>query len=116
MTLLPSPEPLVRKVFICNSGKCADSQQALEIYETLVGMIHEQGLDRYDSPHRIKCLLSGCFDICKNGPLMVVHPGAVYYQHVDLPKLQTIFEQHLLCGEIVEAYVYHRENQIPTRD
>lgn len=110
MTLLPSSEPLVRKVFICNNGKCADSQQALEIYETLIEMIHGQGLDRYDSPNRIKCLLSGCFDICKNGPLMVVHPGAVYYHHVDFSKLRTIFERHLLHGEIVEEYVYHREN------
>ncbi len=116
MTLLPFPEPLVRKVFICNNGKCADSQQSLEIYETLQGMIHEQGLDRYDSPNRIKCLLSGCFDICKNGPLMVVHPGAVYYQDVDQSKLRTIFEQHLLRGEIVEEYVYQRENKISLPD
>lgn len=110
MNYTPSTPSVVYKVFICNNGKCASSQQAQEIYNALCEMIHEAGLDQYDSPIRVKCMLSGCLDICKNGPVMVIHPGAVYYQQVDRSALQRIFYQHLLRGEIVEENEYLREN------
>lgn len=105
--------PILRKVFICNNGKCTSAQDAQVIYETLTEMIHERGMDKFDAPVRVKCLLTGCLDICKNGPVMVVHPGAVFYQHVDLPALQCIFEQHLLHGVVVDEYVFHRDPAVP---
>lgn len=105
------PAPVVRKVFICNNGKCAATETAHSIYETLRDMIHECGMDEYDAPTRIKCLISGCLDVCENGPVMVVHPGAVYYQNVDREALQRIFDQHLLNGEVVADLVHHHKNQ-----
>lgn len=110
MIFSPPPSSVIHKVFICNNGKCASSQQAQEIFDALREMIHNAGLDQYDAPIRVKCMLSGCLDICKNGPVMVIHPGAVYYQQVDRSALQRIFNQHLLQGEIVEEKVYLREN------
>lgn len=109
MTFTPSPSSVVRKVFICNNGNCVASQQAQEIYDTLLEMIHGAGLDQYAAPIQVKCVLSGCLDVCKNGPVMVIHPGAVVYQQVDRSALQRIFIQHLLRGEIVEENVYLRE-------
>lgn len=73
--------------------------------------IRARGLDQFDAPIRIKCLLSGCLDVCENGPVMVVHPGAVYYQNVDEQALWAIFEQHLIRGEIVDKYVVHRKEE-----
>jgi len=75
-------------------------------------MIREHGLDGYDAPLRIKCLISGCLDVCENGPVMVVHPGATYYQRVDLPALKKIFDRHLIHGEIVREYVHIHKNQV----
>lgn len=105
MTSNPTDNPVVRKVFICNNGECTSPNHALEIYEALLSLIHDQGLDQYDSPIRIKCMLSGCLDVCENGPVMVVHPGAVFYQNVQMPEMRRIFEQHLLQGKIVEDLV-----------
>lgn len=101
--------PTLRKVFICNNGKCAEPQEAHAIHAALTEMIQARGMDQFDAPVRVKCLLSGCLDVCKNGPVMIVHPGAVIYQHVDLAALRQIFEQHLIHGEVVEEFVYHRE-------
>lgn len=105
---MTSLSPILRKVFICNNGKCAAPQDAQAIYDALIEMIKARGMDQFDAPIRIKCLLSGCLDVCKNGPVMIVHPGAVVYQHVDLTALQRIFEEHLLGGEVVADFVYHR--------
>ena len=112
MTFNNGPSQVVRKVFICNNGKCAATGTANEIYESLLGMIRERGMDEYDAPLRVKCLISGCLDVCENGPVMVVHPGATYYQKVDRAALQRIFESHLLRGEIVLEYVHIHKNQL----
>ncbi len=111
-TLNSNPTQIVRKVFICTNGKCASSGTAHEIYEKLMAMIHERGLDEYDAPLRVKCLVSGCLDVCENGPVMVVHPGATYYQRVDPKALQRIFDQHLLHGEIVPELVHIHKSQL----
>lgn len=105
--------PTLRKVFICNNGKCAESQDAQALHAALTELIQARGLDQFDAPVRVKCLLSGCLDVCKNGPVMIVHPGAVIYHHVDLTALRQIFEQHLMQGEVVEEFVYHRETVNP---
>lgn len=112
MTFNDGPSQVVRKVFICNNGKCAATGTANEIFETLHAMIQERGMDAYDAPLRIKCLISGCLDVCQNGPVMVVHPGATYYQNVDRSALQRIFDSHLLRGEIVPEYVHIHKNQL----
>lgn len=102
---------VVRKVFVCYNGKCASAEAAAEIFEALTAKIREQGLDGYDAPLRIKCLISGCLDVCENGPVMVIHPGATYYQRVDAQALDKIFEQHLLSGEVVSEYVHLHKTQ-----
>jgi NADP-reducing hydrogenase subunit HndC len=112
MTVNSNPNQVVRKVFICTNGKCASSGTAHGIYEELMALIHERGLDDYDAPLRVKCLISGCLDVCENGPVMVVHPGATYYQRVDHNALQRIFDQHLLHGEIVADFVHIHKSQL----
>ncbi|MRS05787.1 (2Fe-2S) ferredoxin domain-containing protein [bacterium] len=111
-TLNGNPTQIIRKVFICTNGKCASYSTAYGIYEELMAMIRERGLDEYDAPLRVKCLVSGCLDVCENGPVMVVHPGATYYQRVDHQALQRIFDQHLLQGEIVREYVHIHKSQL----
>ena len=113
MSLTTNSSQTIRKVFICNNGKCAASGTANEIFAALLQMIHERGLDQYDAPLRVKCLVSGCLDVCENGPVMVVHPGATYYQNVTHQALERIFEQHLLQGEIVPEYVHLHKSQLP---
>jgi (2Fe-2S) ferredoxin len=105
MSISSGAAQTVRKVFICNNGKCASTETAHHVYQTLIEMIHARGMDEVDAPLRIKCLLSGCLDVCENGPIMVVHPGATYYQQVDLAALQKIFENHLMNGKIVSENV-----------
>ena len=112
MTFTTNSSQVVRKIFICNNGKCAATSTANTIYESLLNMIHERGMDEYDAPLRLKCLVSGCLDVCENGPVMVVHPGATYYQNVDQTALLHIFEKHLLQGEVVPEYVHIHKSQI----
>lgn len=105
------PGQVIRKVFICNNGKCASTETATEIFDVLTAKIRENGLDAYDAPLRIKCLISGCLDVCENGPVMVIHPGATYYWGVDRNALENIFETHLVGGTVVKDYVHRHKTQ-----
>lgn len=110
MSTLPDTQTYIRKVFICRDGDCTASENAVEIFEALQVLVRDGGHDQFDSPVRIKCMLTGCLDKCKNGPLMVVHPGAVTYQKVDLGALTRIFNQHLLKNEVVQDLLYDADS------
>ena len=114
MTTPPENPTVTRKVFICNNGDCTASENAVEIFEALQILVRDGGYDQYDSPVRLKCMLTGCLDKCKNGPLMVVHPGAVTYQKVDLASLSRIFSQHLLEGEVVQDLLFKMDSEQST--
>lgn len=110
MTTLSENLTVTRKVFICNNGDCTASENAVAIFDALQDLVRAGGYDQFDSPVRIKCMLTGCLDKCKNGPLMVVHPGAVTYQKVDLASLSRIFNQHLLNGEVVQDLLFRMDS------
>ncbi len=48
-----------------------------------------------------------------NGPIMIVHPEIIKYQHVDAAALERIFQQHLLQGQPVEELIVHQPPSRP---
>jgi (2Fe-2S) ferredoxin len=45
---------------------------------------------------------SGCLDVCKNGPAMVIYPEGVFYGNVTLNDVQEIHQKSILNDEVVE--------------
>ena len=45
---------------------------------------------------------AGCLDRCKEGPVMVIYPEAVWYTYIDKDDIDEIIEGHLQNGRIVE--------------
>jgi (2Fe-2S) ferredoxin len=43
----------------------------------------------------------GCLDRCKDGPLLVIYPEAVWYKYIDKADIDEIIDQHLVKGNIV---------------
>lgn len=101
-----------RRVLICTRGKCTDPQQGKQLEKQLQQLIEKHGLDNEDDPHHTTCTITNCLAVCENGPVMIVHPDAIKYQHVDLQALEEIFEQHLLNDTPVENL---RAKQIPAK-
>ncbi len=110
----PSPTespPAVRKVFICGNGKCRDRERAEQIYAHLQALVQAHRLDSFDSPYRVKCLISGCLDICENGVALVVQPDQVFYWRVDENNISRIFFEHLLDNQPVQDLIYRSPYQ-----
>ncbi len=100
------PHTTVRKIFICGNGKCQNREQAEQIYNQLQRLIQAHQLDSFDSPYRVRCLISGCLDICENGVTLVVQPDQVFYWQVDESNIERIFFEHLLNNNPVKDLVY----------
>jgi (2Fe-2S) ferredoxin len=52
-------------------------------------------------PGKVRVNQSGCLDRCKEGPVMVIYPDAVWYTYVDRDDIDEIISEHLVHGRIV---------------
>ncbi|MBP2146992.1 NADH-quinone oxidoreductase subunit F [Methanofollis sp. W23] len=49
---------------------------------------------------------TGCHGFCERGPLVVVHPGEIFYQQVKVADVPEIFEKTVLNGEVIRRLLY----------
>jgi (2Fe-2S) ferredoxin len=104
----PGISPYGRHIFICANGNCANSAQVTELIQYLHQLNRQHGLDQLSNPQRIAYVKCGCLGVCSNGPIMIVYPEGIWYRAIDSTSLAQIYEEHLLGGEPVEAYILHR--------
>jgi len=57
---------------------------------------------KLSGPGKVRINQSGCLDRCKEGPVMVVYPEAVWYTYVDRDDIDEIISEHLVHGRIVQ--------------
>tara|TARA_B100000035_G_scaffold134321_1_gene114307 strand:- start:58616 stop:58858 length:243 start_codon:yes stop_codon:yes gene_type:complete len=50
-----------------------------------------------------KCRINkaGCFDRCKDGPLLVIYPDDIWYRYIDQNDIDEIISEHIVKGNIV---------------
>ncbi|MFZ5897843.1 MAG: NADH-ubiquinone oxidoreductase-F iron-sulfur binding region domain-containing protein [Bacillota bacterium] len=86
------------QLLVCTSTACISSG-GVEIYNALRKEVKTQGLD-------VDVVRTGCFGFCGLGPVVVAHPGAVFYCRVRPTHVTDIVEKHLKEGQIVEGLLY----------
>ena len=106
----PSRRP--RRVLICVRGQCAESSRGFKLEQYLLDLIRQHGLDNPAHPQHFACTVTNCLGVCENGPIIIVHPEAIKYQHVDQAALEQIFHRHLLHNQPVEEL---KVKQTPTK-
>lgn len=57
---------------------------------------------KLSGPGKIRINQSGCLDRCKEGPVLVVYPEAVWYSYVDKEDIDEIIRSHIQGGRPVE--------------
>ncbi|SHH17191.1 NADH-quinone oxidoreductase subunit NuoF [Thermosipho atlanticus] len=87
-------------ILICAGGACISSGEE-SVKEAL-----ERKLKEYNLQDAIKIIETGCMGACSLGPIMVIYPEGVYYQKLTPEAAETIVEEHLLKGRIVQEYLY----------
>ena len=90
-------------VLVCGGTGCT-SNHSWEIMEELNKL-----LDAAGKKDEIEIIQTGCQGLCAKGPIMVVHPGNIFYQEVKPEMVDRIFEEHILGGTPVEEYLMVEE-------
>ena len=101
-----------RHIFLCADPakpKCADREAGLESWKYLKKRLKELGLTHGGGVFRTK---AGCLQVCRRGPIAVVYPEGAWYHSCTPEALETIIQQHLIGGRVVEEYLFS-ENPLP---
>jgi len=99
------------QVMVCSGTGCASSGSD-PLKDELIRRLKQNRLER-----RVKVFTTGCFGFCKLGPIMVIHPGEVFYQLVEKKDLDEIIKVHFIQGQVVERLLYREPDtsEIKTR-
>lgn len=98
-------------VMVCSGTGCASSGSD-PLKDELIRRLESNRLER-----RVRVFTTGCFGFCKLGPIMVIHPGEVFYHLVEKKDLDEIIEVHFRQGLVVERLLYREPDtdQVKTR-
>ena len=107
----PPAEEKRMDLLLCAGTGCVASG-SLDIKKKLVEELARHGLDK-----RIRVIATGCNGFCAQGPVMVVQPGNIFYQKLDLEDIPHLVEEHFVKGQPVEKFFYKppdSKERIPT--
>lgn len=107
----PSQAPYARHLFLCVGRYCDPAGEANELYRHLAARLGELG--RYNNPLRVKRGITPCLGICAGGPIVVVYPDGIWYHHVTKAVLDRIVDEHLVGGQPVAEFIFHRLDENP---
>ena len=108
MSETPSSRAYGRHVFICTHGDCAEPEAGERLHQRFGELNREYGLNKLRNPQRVKCSMADCLGICSGGPIVTVYPEGIWYHHVDEAVLERIYHEHILGGQPVEEFIFHR--------
>ncbi len=83
----------------CGTGCLANGSRS--VAETFEREIKKAALDT-----RVVTRTTGCHGFCQRGPLVVIHPQRIFYQHVQKSDVKEIVGETLLKGQIVDRLLY----------
>ncbi|MFZ5990124.1 MAG: NADH-ubiquinone oxidoreductase-F iron-sulfur binding region domain-containing protein [Bacillota bacterium] len=83
-------------VLVCGGTGCTSSNSQ-KIIDELNVQIEKNKLQ-----NEVKVVLTGCFGLCAEGPIVIVYPEGSMYTMVKVEDVKEIVEEHLLKGRIVK--------------
>ncbi len=86
-------------ILICGAINCDTSNSEL-LYE-FKKEITEKGLDG-----KVQVITTGCFGLCKQGPIVHILPDNIYYTNVKIDNVKEILEEHILKGNVLKHLLY----------
>jgi NADH:ubiquinone oxidoreductase subunit F (NADH-binding)/(2Fe-2S) ferredoxin/Pyruvate/2-oxoacid:ferredoxin oxidoreductase delta subunit len=99
-------------LLICGGTGC-HATGSLKVRDALIEELAAKQLQE-----KVEVIETGCNGFCAMGPLMVVHPGDIFYQKMTVEDIPHIVQDHLIDGKIVEKLLYKdpkTKKPIPTQ-
>ncbi len=84
-----------KHILVCGGTGCTSSHSK-DIIEILNKRIEEDNLTN------VRVIRTGCFGLCKMGPIIVVRPEDTFYAMAKPEDVNEIIDKHIIGGEIVE--------------
>ncbi len=88
-------------VLICGGTGCTSSKSLL-IKDEMISELKRLGIH-----NEVQVVMTGCFGLCEQGPIMIVYPEGTFYSKVKISDVKRIAEEHLLKGRIVKDLLYY---------
>lgn len=97
-------------IMVCGGTGChsGHSQEVIDRFEKLIKVAGKE--------KEYKVIQTGCQGLCAKGPIVVIHPGAVFYEEVNPDKAEVIFREHVEGGNVASKYLLREENADGTND
>jgi (2Fe-2S) ferredoxin len=94
-------------VFVCTSCRVTGQQKGFCFSKGAVNLVQRfmEEIDDRDLSSEVMITNTGCFGICDKGPIVVIYPEGVWYGNVTEDDVETIVEQHIEGGKVVESLV-----------
>ncbi len=94
------------QLMVCSGTACTSAES-----QTLRRNL-EIELEQHGLKENVRVFKTGCFGFCQHGPIVMVHPGEVFYCNVKPEDAKELVETHLMGGQIVERLLYQNvDNQ-----
>ena len=90
-------------ILVCGGTGCTSNHSG-ELVEKLNELIANSG-----KANEVEIIQTGCQGLCAKGPIMVVHPGNVFYQEVKPDMVEKIWNEHVIGGNPVKEYLMVEE-------
>jgi NADH-quinone oxidoreductase subunit F len=101
--LVAARQAKTRVVRVCTGTGCA-VKGAMRVFE-----LFRQAAEAAEKTGRkveVEAKGVGCHGLCARGPIVIVHPGNIFYQKVEEPDVEEIFRETVLGGRIVERLLF----------
>ncbi|MGD9249075.1 MAG: NADH-ubiquinone oxidoreductase-F iron-sulfur binding region domain-containing protein, partial [Desulfobacteraceae bacterium] len=87
-------------LLICGGTGC-HATGSIKVMDVLQKELDDKGLQE-----KVEIVETGCNGFCAMGPIMVVHPGDIFYQKIKLDDIAKIVDEHLINGTPVKKNLY----------
>ncbi len=87
-------------LLVCGGTGC-HATGSIKVMDVLQEELNAKGLQE-----KVEVVETGCNGFCAMGPIMVVHPGEIFYQKIKLDDIPKIVDEHLIGGTPVKKNLY----------